>query len=135
MAIASKAGLIKACVAGIITSLIACSNQIVGPETGGVSVDGKVGGTEPTSRSEALTQLIAQARQAYEADDHQHALDLAERGLRIDRYAPELYLILAQGYYGLGLREQSVSFARLGLRYVGSRLDIKPELQALAGAD
>jgi len=116
--------------------LVGCVSQTVAPEpkTADPAAQARPT-TETPTRSEALSRLISQAQAAYQAGNYQRTIDLAERGLRMDRYAPELYLLLAQGYYGLDLPEQAVSFARLGLRYVSAQPDLKPALQALVEAD
>lgn len=65
----------------------------------------------------AVTSLINQARAQYNARNYQVAVATAERGLRIDRRAPDLYLILAQSYLQLALPQQAEQFAQQGLRY------------------
>ena len=82
-------------------------------------------------RSQALVRIIESGAQALRAGECQQAINIAERGQRIDRYAPELYLTLAQGYQCLGQQEQSASFARLGLRYAEEGSAAQSQLKAL----
>lgn len=84
-----------------------------------------------TQRSPALIRLIESAERALSEGECQQAIDIAERGQRIDRYAPELYLILAHGYRCLGQHQQAASFARLGLRYADLGSATHAQLQAL----
>lgn len=65
----------------------------------------------------AVISLIDQARQAYEQGEYNAAIAIAERGLRIDRREPELYLLLAQSYLQLARPDQARQFAQQGLRY------------------
>lgn len=83
----------------------------------------------------AQTSVVAYSRSATEAfqqADYRLAISLAERGLRSNRYAADLYLILAQAYDALGNRDQARNFARLGLRYTGDDESLKAPLQELA---
>ncbi|MDQ2077647.1 tetratricopeptide repeat protein [Marinimicrobium sp. ABcell2] len=68
-------------------------------------------------RNPAVDGLIEQAGLAYQAGDYQGAIASAERGLRIDRREPALYLLLAQSYLELARPRQADEFARQGLRY------------------
>lgn len=70
--------------------------------------------------SSAVTSLINQARGQYNARNYQVAIATAERGLRIDRRSPELYLILAQSYLQLAMPQQAEQFTQQGLRYAPS---------------
>jgi tetratricopeptide (TPR) repeat protein len=84
--------------------------------------DAPVENVPPVQRPEpvinpAVTSLINQARAQYNARNYQVAVATAERGLRIDRRAAELYLILAQSYLQLALPQQAEQFAQQGLRY------------------
>ena len=138
MAVTLSARVLVFSLAIFLVLLVGCSSQMEAPdiEAADTAVSESASpAAESPQRSEALSRLITRANEAYQAGDYQTAVDVAERGLRMDRYAPELYLLLAQGSYGLGLREQAVSFARLGLRYVSAQPDLKPALQALVEAD
>ncbi|BFM05731.1 tetratricopeptide repeat protein [Halioxenophilus aromaticivorans] len=64
-------------------------------------------------------QFIIAANQAQAQQDWSTAIEQAERGLRVNRRQPELYLILAQSYWQLGESAQASQFARQGLRYLG----------------
>jgi hypothetical protein len=67
--------------------------------------------------SGALGSLVSQAQAAYKAGNYQTAISTAERGLRIDRRAPALYLVLAQSYLALNQTTQAAQFANQGLRF------------------
>lgn len=68
-------------------------------------------------RNPAVDGLIEQAGLAYQSGDYQGAIASAERGLRIDRREPALYLLLARSYLELAQPRQADEFARQGLRY------------------
>lgn len=68
-------------------------------------------------RNPAVDGLIEQAGLAYQTGDYQGAIASAERGLRIDRREPALYLLLARSYLELAQPRQADEFARQGLRY------------------
>ncbi|MGQ9425387.1 tetratricopeptide repeat protein [Gilvimarinus sp. F26214L] len=68
---------------------------------------------------QALNRMLEDARTLVAAGDWQGAIVNAERGLRIDRREPELYLLLATSYRGLAQLDRARQFARQGLRYVG----------------
>jgi tetratricopeptide (TPR) repeat protein len=65
----------------------------------------------------AVLSLSRQARSQYQARDYQGAIATAERGLRIERRAAELYLVLAQSYLQLALPEKAKMFVQQGLRF------------------
>jgi len=65
----------------------------------------------------AVESLVKQARAQYLAHDYQNAIATAERGLRIDRRAADLYLVLAQSYVQLALPQKATVFVQQGLRY------------------
>jgi len=65
----------------------------------------------------AAQSLAKQARQQYLAQDYQGAIATAERGLRIERRAADLYLVLAQSYVQLALPEKAKMFVQQGLRF------------------
>ena len=67
--------------------------------------------------SGALGSLVSQAQDAYRAGNYQTAITTAERGLRIDRRAPALYLVMAQSYLALNQPAQAAQFANQGLRF------------------
>lgn len=62
--------------------------------------------------------LAQQADNQLEEGNFDRAIDLAEKGLRIDRKDPRFYLVLASAYHQLNDKSQSASFAKQGLRYV-----------------
>ena len=62
-------------------------------------------------------RLVAQANRQVGAAEYKKAINTAERGLRINRKEPRLYLALAKAYRGLSNARQSSYFASQGLRY------------------
>ena len=65
----------------------------------------------------AVQSLARQARTQYQSKDYQGAIATAERGLRIERRAADLYLVLAQSYVQLALPEKAKMFVQQGLRF------------------
>lgn len=68
-------------------------------------------------RTNAVDELLTQARLQYRYSEYQYAVRTAERGLRIDRSQSEWYLILSESYLKLGSSGNAQQFARQGLRY------------------
>jgi tetratricopeptide (TPR) repeat protein len=85
----------------------------------------------PASTAGAVDSLVIQAREHYQQANFPAAIAAAERGLRIDRRVPELYLILAQSYFQLAMPQQADAFARQGLRYSEPDSLIAEALQAM----
>lgn len=71
----------------------------------------------------AAQSLAKLARQQYQAQDYQGAIATAERGLRIERRAADLYLVLAQSYVQLALPEKAKMFVQQGLRFAAPGSD------------
>lgn len=71
----------------------------------------------------AAQSLAKQARQQYLAQDYQGAIATAERGLRIERRAADLYLVLAQSYVQLALPDKAKMFVQQGLRFAAPGSD------------
>ncbi len=84
----------------------------------------------PKPLGNAVGSLITQAQNQYQQGNYQGAIATAERGLRIDRRTPELYLILAKSYLQLGQTDQSAQFANQGLRYSTSGSNEAADLEA-----
>lgn len=74
----------------------------------------------PPTSDLALNQLLMEARRNLAAEKWQAATVNAERGLRIDRREPELYLVLAKAYVGLSEPQRALEFVRQGLRYASN---------------
>ncbi|MGH1486838.1 MAG: hypothetical protein ACRBCI_11500 [Cellvibrionaceae bacterium] len=68
-----------------------------------------------------VERLVTQSNNALNLKNYSSAINLAERGLRIDRKEARLYLALAEGYQGLQNKKQSVYFAKQGLRYASNK--------------
>lgn len=76
------------------------------------------------SLNPAALSLAKQARNQYLAQDYQGAIATAERGLRIERRAADLYLVLAQAYVQLGQPQKAEMFVQQGLRFAPSGSDV-----------
>ncbi len=80
------------------------------------------------SLNPAAISLARQARSQYLAQDYQGAIATAERGLRIERRAADLYLVLAQAYVQLGQPQKAGMFAQQGLRFAPQGSDVASDL-------
>src|SRR5690625_3439472 len=69
------------------------------------------------ARNPAVGGLIAHAGLADHTGELQGATASAERGLRIDRREPAVYLLLARSYLELAQPRRADEFARQGLRF------------------
>ncbi|MCE2027544.1 hypothetical protein [Sessilibacter corallicola] len=82
------------------------------------------------STSRVIDDLLAKGKRALSSKQPMLAIEQAERGIRIDRTEPELYLLLARAYDALGEVTKAANFARQGLRYVSnSQFLLKQKLQ------
>ena len=75
----------------------------------------------------AVTSLLNQARGQYQAQNYLGAIATAERALRIDRRAADIYLLLAQSYMQLDQPHKAKMFVQQGLRYA------QPQSEAAQG--
>ena len=91
---------------------------VVQPQPGAVPKPVPVVALNPAAQS-----LAKQARQQYQSQDYQGAIATAERGLRIERRAADLYLVLAQSYVQLALPEKAKMFVQQGLRFAAPGSD------------
>jgi tetratricopeptide (TPR) repeat protein len=82
----------------------------------------------PTASSNATGSLVSQARAQYQAKNYQGAIATAERALRIDRRAPDVYLILAQSYVQLANTQLALQFVQQGIRYAQAGTDLAQTL-------
>ena len=82
----------------------------------------------------AVTSLVTQARAQYAAKNYQAAIATAERGLRIDRRSPELYLILAQSYVQLANTQLAQQFVQQGIRYAQAGTEVAQSLAKVKDA-
>ncbi|MGV8835892.1 tetratricopeptide repeat protein [Cellvibrio sp.] len=92
---------------------------VVQPQPGAVPKPVPVIALNPAAQS-----LAKQARQQYLSQDYQGAIATAERGLRIERRAADLYLVLAQSYVQLALPEKAKMFVQQGLRFAAPGSDV-----------
>ncbi|MEO0443828.1 MAG: hypothetical protein AAFZ92_08840 [Pseudomonadota bacterium] len=79
-----------------------------------------------------LESIIQQANEVLALGDTNKSIALAEKGLRIDRKQPRLYLVLAKAYLEKNNQQQSRFFAQQGLRYRSVDKMIESELRQLA---
>lgn len=77
----------------------------------------------------AVSSLINQARGQYNARNYPAAIASAERGLRIDRRTPELYLVLAQSYLQQSNAAQARQFVQQGLRFAQAGSPVSESLK------
>ena len=82
----------------------------------------------PLASSNATASLVRQARTQYQAKNYQGAIAIAERALRIDRRAPDVYLILAQSYMQLANTQAALQFAQQGIRFAQVGTDLAQTL-------
>ncbi len=82
----------------------------------------------PVASSNATASLVSQARAQYQAKNYQGAIAIAERALRIDRRAPDVYLILAQSYMQLANTQLALQFVQQGIRYAQAGTDLAQTL-------
>jgi len=79
-----------------------------------------------------IDRLVSQANRQVQAEDYRKAIITAERGLRINRKEPRLYLALAKAYRRLQNTRQSSYFARQGLRYAQKGGDVFFQLKNMS---
>ena len=79
--------------------------------------------------SPAIISLTNLGRSQYQARDYQAAIATAERGLRIDRRAADMYLLLAQSYIQLGQPQKAKMFIQQGLRYAAQGSEAQAGLE------
>ncbi|HSX85792.1 MAG TPA: hypothetical protein VLE50_10320 [Cellvibrio sp.] len=137
----------RACLLAGVFVIVGCSTQSQSPQgpapvvtkpTGAVTPGqpavvqpqpGAVPRPAPTvALSPAAQSLAKQARQQYLAQDYQGAIATAERGLRIERRAADLYLVLAQSYVQLALPDKAKMFVQQGLRFAAPGSDVAQNL-------
>lgn len=101
-----------------------------GPEQGGYNEPAEPSPESTGSASEAIQR---EAERQFKQGNCLFAVQLAERGLRIDRHNARLYLLLARCYAELGNGERSRQFASQGLSYApAEEWTLRKELQTLA---
>lgn len=79
----------------------------------------------------AVNSLVQQAKAQYAAKNYAGAIATAERGLRIDRRAAELYLVLAQSYLQQANLQVAQQFVQQGIRYSQAGSEVAQSLLAL----
>lgn len=79
-----------------------------------------------------IERLAEQADQQYRASNYKEAINIAERGLRINRKEPRFYLTLTKAYKSLNNNKQAVFFAQQGLRYAQKNSPLFFELKRMS---
>lgn len=121
---------------GILSGCQSLPDQRQGSEMGGAMIEDatksrmepgsqRAAGAESFSRqapevgqaSAALQTLLLQARQELRQQQWWQAIEVAERGLRINRRESRFYAVLAAAYTGLGNSDRAHEFARQGWRH------------------
>ncbi|GAB1262631.1 hypothetical protein NBRC116495_33380 [Aurantivibrio plasticivorans] len=69
--------------------------------------------------------MLVQAQQALSGGDSQSAIAFAERGLRIDRRNPELYMVLAKAYTNMDDINRATQFAEQAVRFASPGSDVE----------
>jgi len=134
--------LTRACVLAGVFAIVGCATSTQQPQTpppvverpGSVVKPGEPAIVQPqpgavpkpvpsVALNPAAQSLAKQARQQYQSQDYQGAIATAERGLRIERRAADLYLVLAQSYVQLALPEKAKMFVQQGLRFAAPGSD------------
>ena len=77
------------------------------------------------------SELKQQAEQSLQSHRWEQAILFAERGLRINRKEPFFYWVLSTAYQQLSKIQQSIDFARQGLRYASNNSRLKNQLTSL----
>lgn len=77
------------------------------------------------------SELKQQAEQSLQTHRWEQAILFAERGLRINRKEPFFYWVLSTAYQQLSKIQQSIDFARQGLRYASNNSQLKTQLTSL----
>lgn len=80
---------------------------------------------------QAVVSLLQRARQLQIQGQCDQAIVAAERGLSLDRRAPELYQLLSACYLDQGRAQSAAEFARQGLRYAPKYSEVAAQLQAI----
>ena len=89
--------------------------------------------TKPAPSTIPLSsELKKQSEKSLQYEQWNQAILLAERGLRIDRKEAFFYWVLAKAYQQLFKTQQSIEFARQGLRYVSNNEWLKSQLMSLS---
>lgn len=92
-----------------------CTTYVTDPEPAEMPSAEQSGVPRPMR---AVERLITEAEQHIADNNWQGAIATAERGLRVDRREPSLYLLLAKSYYALNDNHRAQQFAQQGLRFV-----------------
>ena len=96
-----------------------------------VAITTPVAPTQAQTASPLIEKLVQQGDTAIAQQAYLQAIQLAERGLRIDRKEPRFYRILSESYRQLGNQQQSLGFARQGLQYAQKASSVYQQLSDL----
>nr|WP_324259938.1 tetratricopeptide repeat protein [Cellvibrio fontiphilus] len=137
------------CLASLLSVLAGCSTQSSYPPSSQPQAAPKPtapppavtypqpGAVAPTPATPAVMinpaalSLARQGRGQYQQQDYQGAIATAERGLRIDRRAADLYLLLAESYLQLGQPDKARLFIQQGKRFATAGSEAAQGLQRL----
>lgn len=111
------------CILAASLVLAGCASGPVQEVNGPSSPGSRVSPPVRRPAVDALQELLGEAREQAMVGNWAGAIASAERGLRIDRRQPELYLLLARSYRALGRPDRARQFAGQGLRYIADPAD------------
>ncbi|MGI1680265.1 MAG: hypothetical protein K6L75_16105 [Cellvibrionaceae bacterium] len=100
----------------LCVGLVGCVQQS-SIETSEVEIEEEGPQSELPTSSRAVQNMVVESNKLLANGDWEGAIAMAERGMRIDRRIPELYLVIAKGYAGLEDFSRANQFAQQGLRY------------------
>lgn len=86
---------------------------------------------EVESPPSPVAGLLAQGWRLHSADDHQGALNVAERAQRIEPRNAEVYLLMASAQFGLYRLDIAEQLARRGLSLSRAGTQVNAQLQGL----
>jgi hypothetical protein len=84
---------------------------------------------QDAKNTEVVEVMRHKTERLLELNAWQQAIDMAERGLRINRRYGYFYQAITEAYVGLGSMQKAIDFARLGLRYCATGSTCKAKLE------
>lgn len=88
---------------------------------------------EPSHSRDAVADVMLQVQEMLSSNSWQQALDMSERGLRIDHRNGYFYQAITEAYVGLGMMSDALGFAQLGLRYCAAGTACRAKLEQVIG--
>lgn len=83
-------------------------------------------------RKQAVAVIYDQALTAFNRQEWEQAIQLSERGLRMQRQYAPFYWLLAESYHAKGNQQQAQSFARQGMNYAQKESTLHKRLSRLS---